>query len=214
MADDLVQGRTSMTSQTRSSGARRNLAALLRSDSGNTLLEFAFVAPLLVLLLVMIVDLGLMLTAQSLLNGAAQDAARLVRTGQIYAQGNSITPFENQICADMAPIMSTSSCQSNIIFEVQTFTSFGSVSFTPCTQTSYQSGSGTVCSFSPGAADQIVGVRVTYNRSFMIPWVGGCLTPGGSCWFGPGTKAATPQTASTVPLMSTFVFQNEPFPSS
>jgi Flp pilus assembly protein TadG len=194
--------------------ARRSCAALLRSESGNTLLEFAFVAPMLILLLVMIIDLGIMLTTQSLLNGAAQDAARLVRTGQIYAQGNSITPFENQICSDMAPVMSTTNCQSKVVFEVQTFTSFGTVSFTACSQTSYQTGSGTVCSFSPGVAQQIVGVRVTYNRPFMIPWVGACLTTGGSCWFGPGTKGTVSGGTNTVPLMSTFVFQNEPFPSS
>jgi Flp pilus assembly protein TadG len=194
--------------------ARQGWARLLWSDSGDTMLEFAFVAPMLVLLLVMIIDLGMMLVTQSLLNGAAQDASRLIRTGQIYADGNSITPFENQICSDMAPVMSTTNCQSNVVFEVQTFSSFGSVSFTPCTQTSYQSGSGAVCSFSPGAATQIVGVRVTYGRSFMISWVGACLTTGGSCWFGPGTTGTVSGGNHTVPLMSTFVFQNEPFPSS
>jgi Flp pilus assembly protein TadG len=182
------------------------------------LLEFAFVAPMLVLLLVMIIDLGIMLTAQSLLNGAAQDAARLVRTGQIYAQSDSITPFENQICADMAPVMSTTACHSQIVFEVQTFSSFGAVSFTACTQTSYQTGSGTVCSFTPGIASQIVGVRVTYNRPFMIPWVGSCIF-GGSCWMGPATPhpgSGTGDTDASNPaqLMATFVFRNEPFPSS
>jgi Flp pilus assembly protein TadG len=183
-----------------------------RSARGETMIEFAIVAPMLILLMIMVIDLGIMLTAQTLLDGAAQDSARLIRTGQIYAQNDSITPVENQICADMAPIMSTTNCQSNIVFEVQTFSGFASVSFTACTHTSYQSGSGTVCSFTPGVATQIVGLRLTYNRAFMIPWVGACLT-GGNCWFGAGSKGANTGGSNTVPLMSTVVFQNEPFPS-
>src|ERR1700730_10699067 len=65
-------------------------------EGGETMLEFAIVAPMLILLMLMIIDLGIMLMSQSLLDGAARDAARLVRTGQIASQGNSITVFENK----------------------------------------------------------------------------------------------------------------------
>lgn len=202
-------------SDTRVRRPRRRYAALFRrgtGDTGETMLEFAIVAPMLILLLLTIVDLGIMLTTQSLLDGAARDAARLIRTGQIYAQGNAITPFENKICADMAPIMSTTNCQNKIVFEVQNFTDFGSVAFNSCTQTSYQTGNGTVCQWLPGTSGSIVGVQVVYNRAYIVPWVGACLSAQ-PCWMGMGTHQTTGG-GNTVPLIATVVFKNEPFPAT
>lgn len=181
-------------------------------ESGETMLEFAIIAPMLILLMLTIVDLGIMLTAQSLLDGAARDAARLIRTGQVASAGNSITTFENQLCSEMSPIMSASACQQQIVFEVQTFSDFGSVAFSACSQTSYQTGNGTVCAWTPGIAGNIVGVQVTYNRRFIVPWVGACLS-GQACWMGMGT-ARTTTSGNAVPLVATVVFKNEPFPTS
>ena len=190
----------------------RCLSGTLADDTATTGLEFVFVAPPLVLLLLTILDLGFMLTTQSLLDGAARDAARLIRTGQVQSATTPKTTFQNQLCSDMNVILSTATCQSDIIFEVNNFTDFSSVSFGPCTQDSDSTAAG-YCTFAPGIASQIVGVQVTYNRPFLIPWVGTCLG-GGSCWFGIGTSTGTNAGASTVPLVSTVIFRNEPFPSS
>jgi Flp pilus assembly protein TadG len=176
------------------------------------MLEFALVAPMLLLMLVTIVDLGIMLTTQSLLDGAARDAARLIRTGQVAAAGNTISTFQNLLCSRMAPVMSTATCQSQLIFDVEVFNSFGAVAFTPCTLNANQTGTGTVCSWTSSKSTDIVGVQVTYNRQFIVPWVGACLG-GGSCWLGAGTPlGSTPGNA--IPLISTVVFRNEPFPSA
>ena len=181
-------------------------------DRGVTVVEFAMVAPMLLLLLMTVIDLGFMLTTQSLLDGAARDAARLIRTGQVQTAANPMTTFQNLLCSDLSPVMSTSTCQSSVIFEVQVFTNFSGVSFTPCTQTTNPNATG-YCSFSAGIAGQIVGVQVTYNYPFMVPWVSGCLT-GGSCWFADGTANGSNTGTGTAPLMSTVLFMNEPFPSS
>ena len=159
---------------------RRRLFSGL-DESGATFIEFAIVGPPLLLLMLTILDLGIMLTTQSLLDGAARDAARLIRTGQVQSQGNAKAAFQNLLCSDMSPVMSVATCQSEVVFEVQVFSNFGSVSFTPCTQDT-DSSQGGYCGFSAGIADQIVGVQVTYNRPFIVPWVGACLS-GGSCWF-------------------------------
>lgn len=172
----------------------------------------ALVGPLFFLLLLSILDLGLMLANQSLLEGAARDAARLIRTGQVQAQGNSISAFQTLLCSDMSPVMTAAQCDANVIFEVQVFTSFGSVSFTPCTYSQNQTGNGAQCQFTPGTGGEIVGVQATYNRPFIIPWVGGCLS-GGSCWAGPGTTNGTNPGTNSVPLKSTVIFRNEPFSS-
>lgn len=182
----------------------------LRNQEGVTAIEFAFVGPPFMLLLTAIFELGLTLTTQSLLDGAARDAARLIRTGQVQSQGSPITVFQNLLCSEVSALISTSDCASKIIFEVQVFSSFGAVSFTPCTQTPSQTGSGTVCSFSPGTGSNIVGVQASYPRPFIIPWVGACLS-GGTCWAGPGTANGTNPGTGSITLTSTVVFQNEPF---
>ena len=76
-------------------------------------MEFAFVAPMLILLMLTIIDLGIMLTSQSVLNGAAEYAGRLIRTGQLQdgkytCQGSttSIAGFQCALCTQMAPVMS------------------------------------------------------------------------------------------------------------
>jgi Flp pilus assembly protein TadG len=195
----------------RSASRWRNFFAKL-DDSGATGVEFTIVAPPLFLLLLTIVDLGMMLTTQSLLDGAARDAARLIRTGQAQNASTPRTTFQNLLCSDMTPIMSTSTCQSALIYEVQVFNDFASVSFGPCTQDTDSTQPG-YCAFNGGAASQIIGVQVTYNRPFLVPWVGACLG-GGSCWFGAGSSNGSNAGSSTVPLVSTVIFRNEPFPSS
>jgi Flp pilus assembly protein TadG len=184
-----------------------------RDEGGSAAIQLAFVAPPFFLLLLAIIELGLTLATQSILDGAARDAARLIRTGQIQTQGSPITAFQTQLCSEMSSLMSVSQCNSSVIFEVQVFTNFGSVSFTPCTQNANQTGTGTACNFSPGTAGQIIGVQASYPRPFIIPWVGACLS-GGSCWAGLGTSNGSNPGTGTVTLTSTVIFQNEPFPSS
>jgi Flp pilus assembly protein TadG len=183
---------------------------LADNRDGTTAVELAFVGPPFLLLLAAIFELGLTLTAQSLLDGAARDAARLIRTGQVQTQGSPIGTFQTLLCSKMSSIMSVSECDSKVIFEVQVFTSFGSVSFTPCTLNANQTGTGTACTFSPGTGGQIIGVQVSYPRPFIIPWVGACLS-GGSCWAGLGTTNGSNAGTGTATLTATVIFQNEPF---
>jgi Flp pilus assembly protein TadG len=171
--------------------------------------EMAFVAPPFLLLLLAIFELGLTLTTQSALDGAARDAARLIRTGQVQTQGNPIGTFQNLLCTKMSSLMTISECNSKVIFAVQVFASFGAVSFTPCTLNANQTGNGTVCQFSPGTGGQIVGVQANYPRPFIVPWVGGCLS-GGSCWAG-GTTTGSGSGTGIAVLTSTVIFRNEPF---
>lgn len=188
------------------------LLRVARDRKGTTAIEMAFVGPPFLLLLATIFELGLILTTQSLLDGAARDAARLIRTGQVQSQTSPITTFQNLLCSDLSSVMSVSNCTSNVLFEVQVFSSFGAVSFTPCTLNADQSGSGTACQFSPGTGGQIVAVRASYPRPFIIPWVGGCLS-GGSCWAGLGTTNGSNPGTGTTTLIATVIFQNEPFSS-
>lgn len=188
----------------------RIFSLLARNSKGAIAIEMAFVTPPFLLLLLGMVELGLTLTTQSVLDGAARDVSRQIRTGQIQTQGSPVTAFQTQLCSDMNPLMSTSTCQSSVLFDVEVFSGFGSVSFTPCVRNNNTTGSGTACQFSPGASSQIVGVRVSYPRPFIIPWVGRCLS-GGSCWTGIGSGSGTSSGSGAALLTSTVIFQNEPF---
>ena len=50
--------------------------------AGSTMIEFAFAAPVLILFLVAIIELGMVLFASTLMEGALRDASRYGITGQ------------------------------------------------------------------------------------------------------------------------------------
>src|SRR3974390_444039 len=127
-----------------------------RDRKGIVAVETALVAPPFLLLIMTIIELGLILATQSVLDGALRDAARLIRTGQVQSQASPITTFQNLLCSEMSSLMTVSECQTDVIFEVQVFSNFGAVSFTPCAYNNNQTGTGTQCQFTPGSGSQIV----------------------------------------------------------
>lgn len=178
-----------------------------RDERGVTLIEFALVGPMFIFLLLAIIEIGLTMLTQFVLDGAARSAARMVRTGQVQS-GGGITTFQNQLCAQVASLLP--SC-SAVLFEVQAFPNFASINFTPCTSNANANPPGnSPCPFVPGNGGEVVGVRVSYARPYIVPWVGQCLTTG-QCWVGLGTSAALVSASYTTTLVSTVVFQNEPF---
>lgn len=191
----------------------RILRKFRRDAGGSILIEMAMVGPIFFLLIGAIVELGITLFTQSVLDGAARDAARLIRIGAVQSQTSPITAFQDQLCTELGLLVlaNCSGANSVVQFSVQTFSNFGTVSFPVCNQNANQTGNGTPCPFQPGTAGQIVGVQVTYKRHFIIPWVGQCLT-GGTCWLiggnGLGGRAGT----GAATMVSTVVFKNEPFP--
>jgi Flp pilus assembly protein TadG len=178
-----------------------------RDERGATFMEFALVGPMFIFLLLAIIEIGLTMLTQFILDGGARTAARLVMTGQVQ-QGGGISAFQSALCSQVESLLP--SC-SGVLFEVQTFANFSSISFTPCNTDANPAPTGsTACPFVPGTGGQVVGVRVSYPRPYIVPWVGECLTTG-HCWFGLGTSASAPSGTYTTTLMSTVVFQNEPF---
>jgi Flp pilus assembly protein TadG len=188
----------------------RLLRRFVRDRKGQIAVEMALVGPPFLLVLLAIIDFGLTLATQSVLDGAARDAARLIRTGQVSAQGNAPAVFQNLLCADMSSLMSVADCNANVVFEVQVFPNFGAIGtngFGACAQNAQ---GGTVCPFNPGAGGQVIGVRTSYARPYLIPWVGACLS-GGTCWAGLGTSSSGSAGTGTTTLVSTVIFRNEPF---
>jgi Flp pilus assembly protein TadG len=161
---------------------------LLRDRGAASATEFAAIAPVLMLLFFGVVENGLVLFMQSVLDNATRDAARLTMTGQ--AQGGG-TSFATQLCNDISVLMRCSSLQ----YRIQTGSSFGSIS--PSISGSSSSLSGFTAypsNVSGGSAGDYVLVQVVYTRSYLVPIVGAA--------FGNGNPAQ---------LLATSAYQNEPY---
>jgi Flp pilus assembly pilin Flp len=180
----------------------RIFGRFIHDQQGAVAAEMAVIAPLFVLMLLSIVEMGLTLFSQSVLDGAARDAARLIRTGQVQGAQNPAGTLQNLVCSRVSMLMTC----SNVIIDVQQFPNFGAVAFQNCAPPQNP------CPFQPGQGGQVIGLRLTYNRQFLVPWVGACLT-GGPCWLGPFTGNPNGVATNQAVLRSTVVFQNEPFPA-
>lgn len=83
---DIVGARQKHSQPRRPSGFFRHLARYRSNDAGATAVEFAVIAPFLLLLLTGIIEFGLILAADITLKNATYDASRTGRTGFITAE--------------------------------------------------------------------------------------------------------------------------------
>src|SRR5262249_32920530 len=112
--------------------AKRIRAGLLvhfrRHAGGSTAVEFGLIAIPFVALMFAIAETGLLYFADQTLETAVANTARLVRTGQVQAQGLSATDFKQKICDQVAPLLS---CADKLRVDVSTSTTFGTISLAP-----------------------------------------------------------------------------------
>jgi Flp pilus assembly protein TadG len=170
-------------------GALARLRTLWRSEGGVTALEFAMIGPIFMLLIMGVLENGLTLWSQSMLDNATRDASRLMQTGQAQSGGTS---FATQLCNDVSGLMKCSALQ----YRIQTGSTFAGMSSTIATGSG-----GTLTGFSTyptavsnSSAGQDTMVQVVYTRTFIVPWVGRVMTNG-----------------TSQRLVSTAVFQTEPY---
>jgi len=189
------------------------LARLAGDQRGSYALEFAMIAPLFLILVLETVDVGLTCFTQIVLDGAARDAARQVRTLQISGSGTSSQQaFDAVLCSDTAALIPCAS----ITFYVGTMTVFSNSSSIPSyappvspQQDTNPSGAnfspggfnGSAQTFSSGSPGGLVAVRVAYNRPSLIPFANAIGIVGGNL------NLASLQSTT---LVSTVVFRNEP----
>ncbi len=169
-----------------------NIKGWVKETDGTTAIEFSLTAIPFVLLMVGILELAMMYTANSLIETATSNAARLIRTGQIQQSGlDPETMFREEFC-DLAGTLID--CNEVVIEAIpMPDDSFMSVNGFP----PQFDGSGNLSSqgFDAGAVNDVVLVRTAYQYEMMTPLVGQLLA-------GPGNKRL---------MMSTIVFQTEPY---
>jgi Flp pilus assembly protein TadG len=136
--------------------------------SGSAAIQFAIVAPVLLLFLFGIIETGVIFFAQSSLQNAADDVARLVRTGQAQTQGITKTQYITDVCNEMTGLISSSACNNNLQIDMRAFKSFGNANYKNV-QNKDGSLDGSKMQFLAGSACDIVLVRVFYAWTIMTP---------------------------------------------
>jgi Flp pilus assembly protein TadG len=126
---------------------------LLVDRSGATLIEFAVVGLPFLLLLFATFEIGLIYWANKELENATNDAARLVRTGQVQAANMSQADLKAEACERTAILIN---CAERLRLDVRSAARFGDI-----VPPEPMDGSGNLKSdgdftFSPGAADEAV----------------------------------------------------------
>lgn len=169
---------------------RRLLVRL--GERGVASIEFGLIGAAYIMMILGAIEVGLMVFLQGVLDNAARDAARQLRTGQVQVAANPQTTFSTLLCNDVSWLIPCAS----LLYQSQAFWQWSEAQTgmsTPLTRDA--NGNLTSAGFDGGSPGEIVVVTVTYNYSFFTPWMQTLL--------GGGYGAAL--------LTSTVVFQNEPF---
>jgi len=164
-----------------------------------TTVEFALVATPFIALLVAIVQTFIVFFAQRVLDEVTEEASRYIMTGQAQTASMTQSGFDNYLCTSShtATLVSALFTCSNIIINVQNYSSFASANTTTPSLT--YNANGTVSntwSYSAGNAGDIVVVQVMYQWPVVL----------GPLSFNLGNLANGDRL-----LISTAVFRNEPY---
>jgi len=133
-----------------------------KDDRGVTAMEFAFIAPMFIAILIATIEIGLLEVMASNLDAAVMTAARKIRTGAAD-KPTSATEFADLICASM--VDDPTDCRSRLAISVQKMTDFASAQSaadaTPAGQ------------FDAGGAGDIILVHATYRWPLILPMYSG-----------------------------------------
>lgn len=174
-----------------------------KNTSGTTIIEFAMVVPLFMLLLGIVLETGVMMFTEYVLQTSVQEAARLVRTGQAQSQNMTAATFKNNVCRIASLLIN---CNSKVTVYMKPAASFSALADATTGAPSYLTvgvkADGTTAPqpFKCGAANEVVALIATYDYKFVIPYF--------MKYFGNFDNKNTRRMAGFA------MFRNEPFPAS
>lgn len=131
---------------------------LVRARRAATALELALVAPFLILIILMVIENGLMLFAQSVLDAATVEAARQIEIGNI----NNSSDFRTAVCSYTSTLFTCAN--------LQFYVASSSLAF-PLAAAPLSNGTFLLPVFSTGNGGDYVVAEVAYNRSYVSPWL-------------------------------------------
>ena len=174
---------------------RRFAASFAEGRRGAAAVEFALVSIPFFALIFGIIEVGLIYFIAVALENATDGAAREIRTGQLQTQGGATAAsFKTLICNQLGWL--GSNCTSNLSVQVQTFSTFSTVTQTsPIVNGAINQNN---LLFSLGGPGDIVLVQAFYQWTVLAPAL---------------DNLSTPLSGGKTLLTSTAVFRNEPYGS-
>lgn len=161
-------------------------------NKGTAAIEFAMVGLPFIIMLVGMIEISLFFSSAVSLEGAANDAARLIRTGQVQASGDPEKLFEDQLCKQVTGLITCSDIQYQVIPVAD-----NQFSNATAMQAEFDADGNLMNQgFDPGESSEAVLIRVIYHYPFLTPFLGRIITGG---------------KATQALLMSTIVIKNEPY---
>jgi Flp pilus assembly protein TadG len=167
----------------------------LRDRRAAAAVDFALVLLPFLMVLMTMINSALVLLAGQVLQTAATNAARLVLTGQAQNANDTAAQFKSGICASLTVMFN---CANNLYVDVESFSSFSTISLPSATNANGTVNSGAF-GYSPGNPGDIVVVRLIYQW----PIIASALTVG---------LASSANSTNT--LVATVAFRNEPYAPS
>jgi len=135
-----------------------------RAEGGSVAVEFALLAIPFFTLIFAILETAIVYFASASLEGALNDAARRIRTGELQTAGSGASVMKAAICADAALL---SNCATDLKLDVRSFSSWANVSVPDPLNAS---GNLTLNpQFQPGNASDIVIVRAFFPWKILSP---------------------------------------------
>lgn len=131
----------------------------LRREDGAAAVEFGLILLPFLALMFGIMETALVFFADQTLETAVADSARLIMTGQAQTQNLTATTFKNAVCARIYGLFN---CQAGVYVNVQTYSSFGSISYTPPLDNNGNLVTANM-GYSPGGPGDIVVVQLYYQ---------------------------------------------------
>jgi Flp pilus assembly protein TadG len=162
-----------------------------KNRDGATAVEFALVAGPFFFFLMALIEIAAVFFAETVIENAVLESARLIRTGQLQSGGGGAAGFRTEVCDRIEVI---ANC-NEMVFEVAVFDDFDSINPTPPIAEDGTLNGGNM-GYDAGRSGDIVLVRVYYSYPLIMPNMFGA--------------------ASNLPdnrrlIQSSTVFRNEPF---
>jgi Flp pilus assembly protein TadG len=141
-------------------GWARTLRTFRATRRGSVAIEFAIIAPIFIGLLISVLETGIFFFAQNNLQAAAVQAGRLILTGQAQTSNLTQSQFATNVCPSIQALFTCGS----LMIDVQSYSSFsGATVSTPTLTYNAQGNVSNSWNYNPGAAGQIVVVRLMYQ---------------------------------------------------
>lgn len=171
---------------------RRLMRRLKHDRSGTSMVEFSLIAGLFLFLIFAVLDVALMYWATFELENATNDAARLIRTGQVQKDPPmGAATFKSQICAKTSILWD---CSGKLQVNVEGFNTFADVA--PVDPFDADGELKQSFAYQPGSGEDIVLVTAFYE------WQPFSLFP---------SLALSNMSNGNLLLRAALTFQNEPF---